>query len=67
MLRGRHRGLPVAIDRAILLPSEFTKTKDESVAHATHDDRTRIESPHPFPKQDMSPPTTEMQTASKDD
>ncbi|KAF8622670.1 hypothetical protein AX15_006779 [Amanita polypyramis BW_CC] len=23
MLRGRHRGLPVAIDRAVLLPSEF--------------------------------------------
>lgn len=25
MLRGRHRGLPVAIDRAVLLPSEFEK------------------------------------------
>jgi hypothetical protein len=23
MLRGRHRGLPVAIDRAVLLPSEY--------------------------------------------
>ena len=67
MLRGRHRGLPVAIDRAILLPSEFIKTKDESAAHAPHDDRTHSESPRPFPKQDVSPPTTETQTASKDD
>lgn len=25
MLRGRHRGLPVAIDRAVLLPSEYKK------------------------------------------
>lgn len=23
MLRGRHRGLPVALDRAVLMPSEF--------------------------------------------
>lgn len=23
MLRGRHRGLPVAIDRAVMLPHEF--------------------------------------------
>lgn len=26
MLRGRHRGLPVAIDRAVMLPFEFKKT-----------------------------------------
>ena len=25
MIRGRHRGLPVAIDRAIMLPREFQK------------------------------------------
>ena len=24
MIRGRHRGLPVAIDRAVMLPAEFT-------------------------------------------
>lgn len=34
MLRGRHRGLPVAIDRAILLP-------DESLAWAEEEDATR--------------------------
>ena len=26
MLRGRHRGLPNAIDRAVMLPNEFKKT-----------------------------------------
>jgi hypothetical protein len=26
MIRGRHRGLPVAIDRAVMLPKEFKKT-----------------------------------------
>jgi hypothetical protein len=25
MLRGRHRGLPVAIDRAVMLPAEFRR------------------------------------------
>ena len=28
MIRGRHRGLPVAIDRAVILPSEFEKIQD---------------------------------------
>ncbi|KAI5982486.1 cation transport protein-domain-containing protein [Pisolithus albus] len=28
MLRGRHRGLPVAIDRAVMLPSEFKNTEE---------------------------------------
>jgi len=28
MLRGRHRGLPVAIDRAVLLPSEYEEHDD---------------------------------------
>ncbi|KAG2153183.1 cation transport protein-domain-containing protein [Suillus clintonianus] len=44
MLRGRHRGLPVAIDRAIMLPSEFEKTNDEPLIPATRDDRQS--SPH---------------------
>lgn len=42
MLRGRHRGLPVAIDRAILLPFEFGaggKKDDEFFgADRTHGD-----------------------------
>ncbi|KAI6029310.1 cation transport protein-domain-containing protein [Pisolithus microcarpus] len=28
MLRGRHRGLPVAIDRAVMLPSEFKNAEE---------------------------------------
>lgn len=27
MLRGRHRGLPLALDRAVLLPHEFQTAK----------------------------------------
>ncbi|KAG2055487.1 TrkH-domain-containing protein [Suillus hirtellus] len=38
MLRGRHRGLPVAIDRAIMLP-DFEKAKDEPPVPVTDDDR----------------------------
>ncbi|KIW63593.1 hypothetical protein PV04_08581 [Phialophora macrospora] len=33
MLRGRHRGLPVAIDRAILLPDESLAWAEEEDAH----------------------------------
>lgn len=29
MIRGRHRGLPVAIDRAIVLPSEYNKSTEK--------------------------------------
>lgn len=29
MLRGRHRGLPVAIDRAVMLPFEFQQSREE--------------------------------------
>jgi len=29
MIRGRHRGLPVAIDRAVMLPHEFTKHPEQ--------------------------------------
>lgn len=36
MLRGRHRGLPVAIDRAVMLPSEFQPP--------TSQDETRVPS-----------------------
>ena len=28
MIRGRHRGLPVAIDRAVMLPFEFKKADE---------------------------------------
>jgi hypothetical protein len=32
MLRGRHRGLPVAIDRAVMLPAEFRTAAQESMS-----------------------------------
>jgi len=32
MLRGRHRGLPVAIDRAVLLPGEYLEAAEEEDA-----------------------------------
>uniref|UniRef100_A0A8H7Y882 Potassium transport protein n=1 Tax=Psilocybe cubensis TaxID=181762 RepID=A0A8H7Y882_PSICU len=38
MIRGRHRGLPVAIDRAIMLPSEFKKNKDDDDKNITNVD-----------------------------
>jgi hypothetical protein len=62
MLRGRHRGLPVAIDRAILLPSEFTQAKDEPAVHTTQDGRrssARSESLRPPPKEDGVVPCNE--------
>lgn len=31
MLRGRHRGLPVALDRAIVFPTEFVNKASEKV------------------------------------
>jgi hypothetical protein len=46
MLRGRHRGLPVAIDKAVLLPNEGLHDLEEEDAHirlerrSLHDDRT---------------------------
>ncbi|KAI5982488.1 TrkH-domain-containing protein [Pisolithus albus] len=35
MLRGRHRGLPVAIDRAVVLPSEFKNVEENSGPQTT--------------------------------
>jgi len=35
MLRGRHRGLPMSLDRAIMLPHEFDKKEDRSPADDT--------------------------------
>lgn len=32
MIRGRHRGLPVAIDRAVLLPGEHLAAAEEEDA-----------------------------------
>lgn len=34
MIRGRHRGLPVAIDRAIVLPHEYNRKGEDYVLDA---------------------------------
>ncbi len=39
MLRGRHRGLPIALDRAVLLPYEFIK-HTEGGRHSRSADHT---------------------------
>jgi len=31
MIRGRHRGLPVAIDRAVMLPRDFTAAEEQAL------------------------------------
>ncbi|KAI0282873.1 cation transport protein-domain-containing protein [Russula aff. rugulosa BPL654] len=41
MLRGRHRGLPVAIDRAVLLPFEYQQLPGDGIAGPTGDARRR--------------------------
>ncbi|KAJ3551624.1 hypothetical protein NM688_g4595 [Phlebia brevispora] len=41
MLRGRHRGLPDALDRAVLLPKEFAK-HPSAVAHQDPPDSARL-------------------------
>ncbi|OCH90614.1 hypothetical protein OBBRIDRAFT_793172 [Obba rivulosa] len=40
MLRGRHRGLPVAIDRAVMLPLEF---QEEEVAEQVEDEGAELD------------------------
>lgn len=44
MIRGRHRGLPVAIDRAVMLPHEFSKKDKGDTEEPVHqDDETEDE------------------------
>ncbi|KAL5512603.1 hypothetical protein ACEPAG_3256 [Sanghuangporus baumii] len=47
MIRGRHRGLPVAIDRAVMLPFEFKKAvgypEDNEITTATEPDGQKSE------------------------
>ncbi|KAG2030526.1 cation transport protein-domain-containing protein [Suillus americanus] len=42
MHRGRHCGLPVAIDHAIMIPSEFEKMDDKPPVPVTHDDGNQV-------------------------
>ncbi|KIP02880.1 hypothetical protein PHLGIDRAFT_32026 [Phlebiopsis gigantea 11061_1 CR5-6] len=49
MLRGRHRGLPVAIDRAILLPEDLVPAKREGDPSVRSPVRENPQSPTSFP------------------
>lgn len=45
MLRGRHRGLPVAIDRAVLLPGELDDQGEWLIGYVLLDKRDRPDVP----------------------
>ncbi|CED82456.1 -domain-containing protein [Phaffia rhodozyma] len=47
MIRGRHRGLPVAIDRAVMLPNEFAE-EDAEVAEEERSRQSRRGSTYSF-------------------
>lgn len=48
MLRGRHRGLPVALDRAVLMPSEFlAERRPRSYSHSHSHSQPQLPYTHP--------------------
>ena len=49
MLRGRHRGLPYALDRAILLPSESLQRKEKQMDQIRRERRNSMASFHRHP------------------
>lgn len=52
MLRGRHRGLPVAIDRAIMLPTELQKAESIFYDNASAQHHPESGGAHPFRRSD---------------
>jgi len=62
MIRGRHRGLPVAIDRAVLLPHEFRVLTSESGENGNATDDTTPHASEPIPldthEHRLAPPGT---------
>ncbi|KAJ6589897.1 cation transport protein-domain-containing protein [Mycena vulgaris] len=46
MIRGRHRGLPVAIDRAVLLPMEFAPARNSDAEEEEDNDAPPVSSGH---------------------
>ncbi|WVW80474.1 hypothetical protein I302_102456 [Kwoniella bestiolae CBS 10118] len=51
MLRGRHRGLPVAIDRAILLPKEYSRIGNaQSLGGNGNNEKEGIHEPNTTPR-----------------
>jgi Trk-type K+ transport system membrane component len=64
MLRGRHRGLPYALDRAILLPSESLQKKEKAMDIARRERRASMASVQrtPFSDHDAPPRLGELNT-----
>jgi hypothetical protein len=56
MLRGRHRGLPVAIDRAILLPHAYARFDRRAVHEPENYDLSNM-APNAGPQVDNAPTT----------
>lgn len=52
MIRGRHRGLPVAIDRAVMLPMEFNRSVDVEEEDGGEGDNLPVSSGHEKPSED---------------
>ncbi|KAI0754516.1 TrkH-domain-containing protein [Daedaleopsis nitida] len=53
MLRGRHRGLPVALDRAVLMPSEFlAERRPRSHSHSHSHSHSLPQSPYAHRRED---------------
>jgi len=43
MIRGRHRGLPVALDRAVMLPHEFRRPSDSEAPLESDGSRDEVQ------------------------
>nr|VWO95950.1 Carboxylic ester hydrolase (EC [Ganoderma boninense] len=68
MLRGRHRGLPVALDRAVLMPSEFLATRSRNPSPPSPPGEQKGE-PEKIdePDSDPGPPPVVQQDIDKDE
>ena len=56
MIRGRHRGLPVALDRAVMLPREFRQHMTEAQTEQPGPAEPGVQ-PKDRPRSDASTPT----------
>jgi hypothetical protein len=68
MLRGRHRGLPVALDRAIVFPTEFVHKASEKVKELKTKRRVNAATSHaaaptPVGQGEKLPPVSENATS----
>lgn len=57
MIRGRHRGLPVAIDRAIVLPNEYNNNKNDLGDTKLDLESALSDTNHTSSGNDRNPPT----------